>query len=67
MRHALSAMWSAIIVIFQGTEAFAQAFKAAGETVQATTETFRDEEVAKAKMAREKFEQEYQQLLEQKQ
>lgn len=67
MKAALSAMWSAIIVILQGVEAFANAFKAAGETVEANVSILRDEEVANAKIKREKFEQEFQQLLEQKQ
>jgi len=68
MRQALTALWQAFIVIFQGIEEFAKAFKSVGEVANEAAVDFKEEEQANRKLRRLKMEAEYQEqqkLLEQ--
>lgn len=64
MREALAALWSAVIVVFQGIESFAKAFKSAGDLTNEAVEEFAEEERATRKIRREEMEQKYAKLKE---
>lgn len=59
MRHALAAMWSALIRIFSGVEKFAAAFEHVGEVAENSAKDLRDEEVFNSAKRRAEWEAEY--------